>query len=335
MARAATPALAAAVANAGGLGGLGSATLSLAALATEVAAVRAATNGGLNLNFFCHAPPRADAATAAAAAAALAPHHAALGLAPPEAAALPAVPPPFDAARLDWLLAHPPRVASFHFGLPPAAAIARLRAAGVRVLATATTLAEARAVEDAGCDAVIAQGWEAGGHRGAFLPEAADRGVGLFALLPQVVDGVAIPVIAAGGIADGRAIAAALMLGAEGVQIGTGFLLCPEAATSPAARAALAAATDADTHLTAAYSGRPARARATAFGAAFQSAPFADYPLPRAVTGPLLAAAAAAGREDYASFHLQGQAAALARTLPAADLVARLAAEARVALTRS
>jgi nitronate monooxygenase len=333
MAMAATPALAAAVSNAGALGALGSAMLPLPALAAEVAAVRAATSGGINLNFFCHPAPVAGAAAESAAAAALAPHHVALGLPPPAPVLAPPV-PGFDAGRLDWLLAHPPRVVSFHFGLPPGDAVARLKAAGSAVIATATTVAEARAVEAAGCDAVIAQGWEAGGHRGAFRLEPADRGVGLLALVPQVVDAVAIPVIAAGGIGDGRGIAAALMLGAEGVQLGTAFLSCPEAATAPAHRAVLAAATDCDTHLTAAYSGRPARARITAFGSAFQSAPVAGYPLPRELTRPLVAAAAARGIDDYA-FHLYGQAAPLCRPLPAAALVARLAAETAAALSRS
>lgn len=333
MAGASTPALAAAVTNAGGLGALGSAMLPQKALAAELAAVRGLTNGGVNLNFFCHPAPQADEGARAAALAAVAPHYAALGLPPPAFA--PALPGAgFDESRLGWLLAHPPRVVSFHFGLPPGDAVARLRAAGVRVIATATTVAEARGVAAAGCDAVIAQGWEAGGHRGAAAVEPADRGVGLIALLPQIVDAVDIPVIAAGGIADGRGIAAALMLGAEGVQLGTAFLACPEAATTPAHRAALAAATDADTQLTAAWSGRPARAKATAFGTAFQGAPLADYPLPRGLTRPLIEAAAARGIDGYA-FHLYGQGAPLVRDMPAAGLLARLAEETTAALLRS
>lgn len=326
MAGAATPALAAAVTGAGGLGALGTATMPMPAVAAEVAALRALTNGGFNLNFFCHAEPQADPARAQVMQAAMAPFFAARGL------PLPLVPqqapyPAFGTAHLDWLCANPPRVASFHFGLPPPDQVARLRAAGVFVIATATSVAEARAVRAAGADAVIAQGWEAGGHRGAFGVEPADSGVGLMALLPQVADAVDVPVIAAGGIADGRAIAAALALGAAAVQIGTAFLRCPETAIPEGHRRAVAAATDTDTHLTRAYSGRPARARRSALGAALQDGPVADYPLPRAMTQAL-----ADGADGEADFWLYGQAAALARPLPAGELVARLVAETATAL---
>jgi nitronate monooxygenase len=326
MAGYATPALAAAVTNAGGLGGLGSATLSPAALAAQVAELRSRTNGAFNLNFFCHADPAPGPQDEAAALAAVGPFFDAAGL--PRPAALPAAPyPAFGPADLARLLADPPPVASFHFGHPGPAAIAALRAAGTVVLATATTVAEARALAAAGVDGVIAQGWEAGGHRGAFAPEPPDRGIGLMALLPAVADAVDVPVIAAGGIMDGRGIAAALALGAAAVQMGTAFLRCPEAATAPAHAAALAAAGD-DTHVTAAFSGRPARARVTAFGTAL-AAGFAPYPLPR----PLTQALADADPATYA-FHLHGQGAPLSRALPAADLVAALAAEAAAAVAR-
>lgn len=326
MAGAATPALAAAVTAAGGLGALGTATMDLPALRTEVAALRAITNGGYNLNFFCHPAPRPDAGRAQAMQAAMAPFFAARGQALPEVPETPPY-PAFGPAHLGWLCAHPPRVASFHFGLPPADQVARLRAAGIVVIATATSVAEARAVQAAGADAVIAQGWEAGGHRGATAVEPADTGVGLMALVPQVADAVTIPVIAAGGIADGRGIAAALALGASGVQIGTAFLRCPEVAIPEGHRAAVEGATDTDTHLTRAYSGRPARARRSALGAALQDGPVADYPLPRSVT-----AALAGGPAGVADFWLYGQAAALARPLPAGDLVARLVTETAAAL---
>lgn len=320
----ATPALAAAVTDAGGLGALGSATLAPAALAAQRAEVRARTNGPVNLNFFCHGEPPPDEAAQARALAALAPWYARAGLALPER--LPDPPyAPFGADDLDRLLADPPAVASFHFGHPGPAAIARLRAAGVAVLASATTVAEARILAAAGVDAVIAQGWEAGGHRGAFDPEAPDTGLGLMALLPLVADAVDVPVIAAGGIMDGRGIAAALALGAEAVQMGTAFLACPEAATPPAQRAALAAGIDDDTHLTAAFSGRPARARRSAFGSALQGG-FAPYPWPRPLTQPL-----AQALPGEAAFVLQGQGAALARALPAQELVRVLAAEAQAA----
>jgi nitronate monooxygenase len=320
MAGYATPALAAAVGNAGGLGALGSATLALPEVAAQVAAFRGQSNAGINLNFFCHPEPLATDTPEMLAA--LAPFHDAAGV--PRPTALPAAPyPAFGPDHLDWLLANPPAVASFHFGHPGEAAVARLRAAGIRVIATATSVAEARAHEAAGVDAVIAQGWEAGGHRGAKDPAPPDAGVGLMALLPQVVDAVRVPVIAAGGIMDGRGIAAALMLGASGVQMGTAFLRCPEAATSPRHRAALAQATDDETHLTHGFSGRPARARITDLGLALQHVPMAPYPLPRPITQALAA--------DN-PFLLHGQGAPLARDLPAADLMAQLSEETRAAL---
>ena len=322
MAGAATPALAAAVTAAGGLGALGLGTLPLPAAAALADDLRTRTNGAMHLNFFCHPDPVPDPARSAAMRAALAPFGGTLPADDP-----PAPYPPFGPAHLDWLCAHPPRVASFHFGLPPADQVARLRAAGIVVMATATSVAEARAVQAAGADAVIAQGWEAGGHRGAVAVEPADAGVGLMALVPQVADAVTIPVIAAGGISDGRGIAAALALGASGVQIGTAFLRCPEAQVTDGHRAALARATDTDTHLTRAYSGRPARARRSALGLALQDGPVTDYPLPRGITAAL--AGQPGGDTD---FWLYGQAAALARPLPAGDLVARLVAETAAAL---
>lgn len=328
MAGYATPRLAAAVTNAGGLGALGSATLTPAQLSAQLAELRGLTNGAFNLNFFCHAEPAPSAGEEAAALAAIGPWFDRTGL--PRPAALPAAPyPAFGAAELSRLLADPPAVVSFHFGHPGAQAIAALRAAGCAVLASATTVAEARALEAAGVDAVIAQGWEAGGHRGAFAAEAPDRGIGLMALVPAVVDAVRLPVIAAGAIMDGRGIAAALALGACAVQMGTAFLRCPEASVAPAHAAALASGADDDTHVTAAYSGRPARARTTAFGAALAGG-FAPYPLPRPLTQALAASDPAAH-----AFHLHGQGAPLARALPAADLIARLAAETAAALDKA
>jgi nitronate monooxygenase len=324
MAGAATPALAAAVTGAGGFGALGTATMPLPALDAAMVALRALTAGGCNLNFFCHPDPRPDPARLAAMRAALAPFLGSRSL-PPEDP--PAPYPAFGPAHLDWLLAHRPRVASFHFGLPPPGQVARLRAAGIVVIASATSVAEARAVQAAGADAVIAQGWEAGGHRGAFGVEPSDTGVGLMALLPQVADAVDIPVIAAGGIADGRGIAAALALGAAAVQIGTAFLRCPEAGLPAGHRQAVAAATDTDTHVTRAFSGRPARARRTALGFALQDGPVTDYPLPRPLTQAL-----AGGDAGAADFWLYGQAAPLARALPAGKLIATLVAETAAAL---
>ena len=221
-----TPELAAAVSNAGGLGSLGCAGIDAdESCANRRARCAAARNAPFNLNFFAHGPVGTDTAALDAARAAVAPAHAAAGLgAPPEVVPLSA-PSAFGTDALKALLAAPPPVASFHFGLPDGDAVARLRAAGV--LAT-TTVAEARALEAAGVDAVIAQGWEAGGHRGAFAIEPPDAGVGLMALVPAIVDAVSVPVIAAGGIADGRGLAAAFMLGADGAQLGTAFLAGPD-----------------------------------------------------------------------------------------------------------
>jgi nitronate monooxygenase len=262
----------------------------------------------------------------------LAPYYRELGLSVPDddGAELQAA---FPGAALEALLAAPPPVVSFHFGLPDAAAVARLKAAGCRILSTATSVAEARALEAAGVDAVIAQGWEAGGHRGAVEIEDAGTGVGLMALLPQVADAVSVPVIAAGGIADGRGIAAALVLGASGVQMGSAFLSCPEAGISAAHRRAIAGARDTDTVLTVAYSGRPCRLKRTRYVAemARDPVPLPQFPLTYALTAPLRAAEDAARSTDF-QFLLYGQGAAMNRTMPAADLMATLAAETAAAL---
>ncbi len=328
-----TPELAAAVSNAGGLGSLGCAGMDAAELRELSAEMRRRTNAAFNLNFFAHGPVGTDTAALDAARAAVAPAYAAAGLgAPPEVVPLSA-PSAFGTDALKALLAAPPPVASFHFGLPDGDAVARLRAAGVRVLATATTVAEARALEAAGVDAVIAQGWEAGGHRGAFAIEPPDAGVGLMALVPAIVDAVSVPVIAAGGIADGRGLAAAFMLGADGAQLGTAFLACPESAASDLHRRLLASAPDDATRLTRAHSGRPARAHRTRYVEAMSAADASvlPFPLMYPLSAPL-AAANADPDDPEGRFLLYGQAAGLCRPLPAADLVARLVDEARARL---
>jgi nitronate monooxygenase len=325
-----TPALAAAVSNAGGLGSLGCAGLAPGELRATLAEMRGRTSRSFNLNFFAHGPVEPDPAALARARSRLAPFFAAKGLgAPPDR--LDPAPEAFGPEHLDVLLANPPPIVSFHFGLPGHDAVARLRGAGSRILCSATTVAEARALAAAGIDAVIAQGWEAGGHRGAFHVGADDEGVGLFALLPQVVDAVPLPVIAAGGIADGRGIAAAFALGAAGVQLGTAFVACPESAAPEDHRAAIATATDASTRLTRAHSGRPARAHRTRYvdAMAAETGALPHYPLMYPLAGPL----AATGDPDF-RFMLYGQAAALTRPEPAADLVARLADEAHRVLAR-
>jgi len=327
-----TPALAAAVANAGAVGSLGCAFLGVEGLKAAHDRTRAATNGALNLNFFVHAPPRPDSGRAARTAERLAPLFAEHGLGPvPEPAE---TPPPFGEAQLARLLDAPPRIVSFHFGLPQPEHVAALKAAGVRILSSATTPAEARDLEARGADAVIAQGWEAGGHHGYYLTERG-AGIGTLALVPQVVDAVGVPVIAAGGIADGRGIAAALALGAAGVQIGTAFLTTAESGAPAAHRAALMAAEGSDTRPTRAFSGRPARGLVNRYmeAMAAHEDDLPDFPLLNAMTGPLRRAGAAADNADLLALW-SGQAVGLNRTGSAAGLVARLVEETRAAIAR-
>jgi nitronate monooxygenase len=332
MAGCSTPALAAAVSEAGGLGSLGCAEFTVGELPAVIAELRARTRRPFNLNFFAHPAPPADPAGLGAVTAWLAPFYAEQGLGLPPAS-LPAGEAGFSSAALTAILADPPPVVSFHFGLPSSETLARLRAAGCKVLSTATSVAEARALEAAGADAIIAQGWEAGGHRGAVAVEDTDAGVGLMALLPQAVDAVRVPVIAAGGIADGRGIAAALALGAGGVQIGTAFLFCPEARVAPAHRHVLDAAQDTDTRLTRAFSGRPARAMRTRYTEAARGRPVAPFPLMYALSAPLSATGDEERNRDFRLL-LAGQAGRLGRRMAAADPVRTLDREARAALAR-
>ncbi|MBN9023214.1 MAG: nitronate monooxygenase, partial [Rhizobiales bacterium] len=215
-----------AVAEAGGLGSLPCATMGIAEVRSELAAVRRGTSKPVNLNFFCHAPPTFDAAREAAWRERLRPYYVGLGL-DPDAPAPRSNRTPFDEEACGLVQELRPDVVSFHFGLPEQPLVERVRATGAVILSSATTVAEARWLEDHGCDAVIAQGVEAGGHRGMFLTDDIATQVGTFALVPQVVDAVRVPVIAAGGIADARGIVAALALGASAVQIGTAYLFTP------------------------------------------------------------------------------------------------------------
>lgn len=324
MAGAATPELAAAVSAAGGLGSLGSAALPPAELVRQARAVRAATDRPFNVNFFCHRPPELDPAEAARARDLVRPRYEELGLgAPPE----PSVPPlAFDEERLAVLLEVRPAVASFHFGLPGEDALASIRGAGCTILSSATTVAEAEHLAERGADVVIAQGAEAGGHRGSFLVPGDDGPIGTLALVPQVVDAVDIPVIAAGGIADGRGLAAALALGAGGAQIGTAFLACPETAIHPLYRAALRSARSENTTITRAFSGRPARALRNRAVEELGEDPL-PYPAQLSMSGALGAVAAERGSDEFLAMWA-GQAAPLARELPAGEVVARIARDA-------
>ncbi len=320
---ASTPAMAAAAANAGGLGSLGLALKSPEGAAAEIAEARSATNCALNVNFFCHKPPDDDPARLAAVRQRLAPYYAEfdLGATPDE----PAASPPFNEAMLEVVLAAAPSVASFHFGLPEAGLLAPLKEAGIIILSSATSPAEARVLEAEGADAIIAQGWEAGGHRGVFDPTEGPGDIGTFALVPQVVDAVSLPVIAAGGIADARGIAAAFMLGASGVQIGTAFLNSPESMVAAPHKEALL--TERATGVSAAFSGRPARGVVNRYMREMAGAELLDFPLMNPMTGPLRAASAKEGQGEFMSLWA-GQAHGLNKEFGTGELLEELAEEA-------
>jgi nitronate monooxygenase len=320
------PALVTAVCNAGGLGSIGCVAQPPDLLREQVATVRQATNRPFNMNFFAHKNPQSSSEAAARARARLLPYFDQLELGP--------VPEPtepfasFNKEQLDLVLELRPRVVSFHFGLPEDSAMQRLKEAGCIVLSSATTVAEARTLEANGADVVIAQGYDAGGHRGMFSGVPGAGMVGTMALVPQIVDAVRVPVIACGGIVDGRGIAAAFALGASGVQMGTAFLACPEAPVSPLYRARLRAAADDATELTSAYTGRPARAMRNRFVTEMADAQPLDFPLQASLVGPLLRLTNESARADFAPVWA-GQAAPLIRELPAAQLVEELVAEAQ------
>jgi nitronate monooxygenase len=321
----ATPELAGAVSNACGLGSLGCGEMTLDEVRDAATAVRSQTNRPFNLNFFIQDVPTTDAAVLLRARQRLAPWYRELGLGEPPAV-LPDLGSAFGEAHISLVLEIRPSVVSFHFGVPGREAVAALKQAGIVLISTASTVAEARSLEEAGVDAIIAQGWEAGGHRGSHRPTAPSEGVGTMALIPQVVDAVKVPVIAAGGIGDGRGIAAAFALGASGVQMGTAFLSCPEAGTDQVRRALLRQAKDTDTMVTDAISGRSARALRSRFAEEMDRSRerLPDFRQMYALSTPLMNAAP----DSEVSFHLYGQAAALGRELPAAVLLRRLTEEA-------
>jgi nitronate monooxygenase len=319
-------ALAAAVCEAGALGSLPCALLAPEAMRAELELIRARTSAPYNVNFFCHVPPVPDAAREARWREALAPYYAELGI---DAATIPAGPGrrPFGPDAADLLEALRPAVVSFHFGLPDEPLLARVRSWGSKILSSATTVEEALWLEARGVDAVIAQGLEAGGHRGMFLTDDLTTQVGTFALVSQVAKAVRIPVIAAGGIADAAGVRAAMALGASGVQCGTVFMCCEEATTSAIHRAALASPAAAHTALTNIFTGRPARGivnRAMRELGPIQ--PLAPaFPLATAAIAPLRAKAEAAGSGDFSPLW-SGQNASGCRRVPAREIVAALAA---------
>lgn len=326
----ASAALVAAVSAAGGLGSLGAAYLAPEAIVAACREIRDRTDAPFAINLFAPmAVQEADPAVTARYRARLAEFHAAAGLADPPKEAAPG--PGFD-EQLDAVLEGAAPVFSTTFGLPPAAAMTRLKAAGVVTIGTATLPQEARAVAAAGFDAVMVQGYEAGGHRGGF---SGDRGegalIGTLALVPQVVDAVDLPVIAAGGITDGRGLAAALLLGAQAAALGTAFLRAAECPLNAGGKAALASAGGEATTMTRAFSGRLARGLANAVTAAFADEDIPPFPLPNGLTRPLRAHAARTNNAALTSVWA-GQAVPLARAEPAAAIVARVMAEARRAV---
>ena len=335
MAGISTPAMAAAVSRAGALGSIGVGASGAESARGMIAAVRAATDRPFNVNVFCNRPAVQDRSREAAWLARLAPVFRRLGAEPP--ADLKEIYRSFieDDRMLAVFLETRPRVVSFHFGLPPLEKIAALRDAGIVLLATATNLEEARLIAAAGLDAVVAQGIEAGGHRGVFDPDAHDDRLGTIALTRLLVRSLKIPVIAAGGIMDGAGVAACLVLGAAAAQLGTAFIACNESAADQGYRAALTSAASGHTVVTKAISGRPARCLANRFTALGDEAggdAVPDYPIAYDAGKALNAAAGAAGETGYGA-HWAGQGAPMARSMGAAALVAELRLEMEQALS--
>ena len=317
-------ALAIAVSNAGALGSLPCAMLDLDGMRRELTAMRDQTRRAFNVNFFCHAVPTIDEAREAAWREALAPYFEEFGVDP--ATIVPATRRPFDEAAAGILAEFRPPIVSFHFGLPSPDLIARARAWGAKILSSATTVEEALWLEARGVDAVIAQGVEAGGHRGMFLTDDISTQAPTLTLVPRVVKAVAIPVIAAGGIADASGVRAAISLGASGVQVGTSYLLCPEATTGPLHRAALASDAGRYTALTNLFTGRPARAivnRLMQELGPMSGLPPA-FPLAASAIAPLKARAESRGVTDCSSMWA-GQNTSGCRQIPAADMTRALA----------
>jgi nitronate monooxygenase len=318
-------ALAAAVSNAGGLGSLPCAALGPDAMRAELAALVAQTTKPFNVNFFCHQRPSASVEREAAWRALLRPYYEELGI-DLSAVAAGEARSPFSGEVADVLATFRPPVVSFHFGLPAEDLVARVRGWGAKILSSATTVEEARWLEAHGADAVIAQGIEAGGHRAMFLSEDLNTQVGTFALVPQIVRAVRIPVIAAGGIADANGVGAAMDLGAAGVQVGTAYLLCPEATTSAVHRAALREACGRGTALTNLFTGRAARGIVNRvmreLGPINAVAP--AFPLAVSAMAPLRAKAERAGRDEFSPLWA-GENTSGCKEVPAASLTMELA----------
>ena len=331
MAGASTPEMAMAAANAGAMGSLGCAFHSPEEMKADTSAAKRATNRAINVNFFVHTPPKHDEERQKEALARLQPwyDHLELGQAvePRETH------PTFGEAMCDAVIEVAPRVVSFHFGLPDLTLIKKLKDRGIVILSSATSSAEARWLEERGVDAVIAQGYEAGGHNGWFLPRHGADVAGSFALIPRIVDAVTVPVIAAGGIADGRGIVAALALGASAVQVGTAFLATPECKSSDVHKRAVLNASGDDTMHSTAFSGRAARTVVNDYARDMaKHREWPDFPMMNVATGPLRAATAKDGTGDAIALW-SGQAAGLVRSETTSEVIDRLVRETQEVLS--
>ncbi len=327
-----------AVAESGGLGSLPVAMFNEQQMREQMEKIRAATRKPVNLNFFCHTPPVANNAREHAWREALKPYYEEFAIDP--AAPVPSSNrTPFDAALCTAVEEFKPEIVSFHFGLPAPALLARVKAAGCLVMSSATTVEEAHWLEAHGCDVVIAQGYEAGGHRGMFLTDNLAAQIGTFALVPQIADAVKVPVIATGGITDARGIAAALALGAAAAQVGTAYMFCPESKIKPPHRVILehmrATGNDGGTVVTNLMTGKPARGFVNRvmreLGPISDIAP--EFPLAGGALAPLAAKALAQGSGDFSTMWA-GQAASLGRTMPARELTAKLVEETQSLMKR-
>ena len=330
MAGSSTPQMAAASANAGCLGSLGCAMMSAETYTSTYNETRSMTNGALNMNFFCHEAPEIDAGKITKIEEILKPYYDELGIEiMPESVATHF---PFSGVVADAVLLSAPNVVSFHFGLPEQALVNALKEKGVKILSSATTVAEAKNLEARGVDAIIAQGWEAGGHHGFYLKEKT-AGIGTIALVPQLVDAVNVPIIAAGGIADGRGIAAALALGAAGVQIGTAFLTCEESSVPQVHQDSLMASDGSNTALTKVFSGRPARGIQNRYMDELSAIEeeLLDFPLMNTLTGPLRKQSASNQSADFVA-QWSGQAVGLNRKTNVSDLIESLVEETKTVM---
>ena len=325
MAGAQAGALAVSVSDAGGLGSLPCAMLTMDGLRAELTAIKAKTGKPFNVNFFCHAPPAPDPEREATWRATLRPYYEKFGIDPAGISIGPGR-APFTAEAVEVLSEFRPAVVSFHFGLPSADLLAKVKALGAKVLSSATTVEEALWLEARGVDAIIAQGLEAGGHRGMFLSDDITTQVGTFALVPQILRAVKVPVIAAGGIADAKGVAAAIALGAAGVQIGTAYLLCPETTITAVHRAALKSEAARHTALTNLFTGRPARGIVNdimrELGPMSGAPPV--FPLATSAIAPLRAKAESQGSGDFSPLW-SGQNASGCKEVPAGQLTRELA----------